>query len=192
MMKKVLSIILALVLSSSLSVTALAEKDGNVTVVGLIQNTKTDDPTVDPDGDTANPGSYDITYDTTVNWYVTENSYPAVWNDKETNPSNPNKIQNNSTSGTAVRVSLNEFTGDSVAASIASKLTLNLTGDLAAGGMGSTNLASDYIDTMNYPAPLNPGTANAWKYGFSGSYSGTLSTTALEPKYTMVLGFSFA
>lgn len=191
-MKKFISIMLTLVLLSSLSLTVLAENTGNVTVNGSLQNTKTGDPSIDPGGDPENPGAYDITFDTSVNWYVTENSYPAVWNGVTTNPSNPNKIQNNSTSGTAVKVSLNKFTGDSTAASIASKLTLNLTGDLAADGMGSTNLASDYNGTTNYTAALNPGTSNAWTYGFSGSYSGTLSTTAVTPTYIMILGFSFS
>ncbi|MGL5437287.1 MAG: hypothetical protein ACRDBO_18235 [Lachnospiraceae bacterium] len=186
-MKKLLGIVLTLVLSSSLSVTALAESSGNVTVNGSIQITR-ENPSIDPGGDTSNPGAYDITFDATVNWYVTENSHPAVWNGLATNPSNPNKIQNNST-GTAVNVSLKGFTGDSVASSIASQLTLNLTGDLAANGMGSTNLATDYSGTTNYTAALQP--EATWTYGFSGSYSGTLSTTAVTPTYTMTLGFSF-
>lgn len=191
-MKKILSFVLTLVLLSSLSVTALAEKTGNVTVNGSLQNTTTGDPSIDPDGDTDNPGSYDITFDTAVNWYVTENSYPAIWNGVTTNPSNPNKIQNNSTSGTAVSVSLKSFKGDSVATSIAGQLTLNLTGDLAADGMGATNLANAYNGTTNYTAALNPGASNAWTYGFTGNYSGTLSKTAVTPTYTMVLGFTFS
>lgn len=192
-MKKILSIVIVLALVFTLSVSAFATP-GEVTVNGHIQNTLETDPTIDPVGDPSNPGSYDVTFTSTVHWWVTEASYPSVKNGNASglDDSVQNVIQNNSTSGTAIKVSLNSFTGDTVAASIASKLTLNLTGALAANGAGSINLASDYIGTTNYTANLDPGTANAWTYGFNGTYTGTLSTTAVTPQYTMTLGFSFA
>lgn len=181
-MKKVVCIVFALVLVFSLSINTFAA-DGSVTVNGSLQNMETDDPTVGGDG------TFDVTIPTSVYWYVTNTSYPNIVDGNATGPATvTNSISNNSTTGAGYKVALVSFTGDAAATSIASQLTLNLTGDLANDGVGAINLSGGYSTRTEYTTPL--AAATPWTFGFAGTFSGPLSTTAIRPAYTMTLNFA--
>lgn len=191
-MKKLLSILLALTMLLCLSAAAFAASEGEVTVNGTIQNTRTDNPAVPDDPDDPDPGeTYDITWTATVEWYVTQNSYPEVWNTAtDTNEDDPYEITNHNESS-LIEVTFVSFEGtnqDAWDLADAGTLTLNLTGDLAL--TGDPDLSGDYDTEVTYEALMDPG--DVWAYGFSGEYSAPLSTTAIEPTYTMTLSFAFA
>lgn len=186
-MKKILCVILTLVMLFAMAVPAMAT-DGNVDVNGTIQNTDNTPPTVGVDN------TFKVTIPTAASWYVTNVSYPNVSNTitgTGISETGTNTITNNSTTGTAYEVSFVSFTtANAAATAVASSLTLNLTGNLAADGIGSQNLSAGYSTATTYTADLIPGTP--WAFGFSGTYTGTLSTTALLPTYVMTLGFALA
>jgi len=197
-MKKFLGILLALTMVFSLSVTAFAA-DGDVDVNGTI---KLQDPVLDPGGDPTNPGTdpngrtYDVTFTTTVYWWVTESTYNGTDYDVvDGNASGPatvsNQITNNNTAET-INVSFKSFEGTNTAAATlgaSGDLELYLTGDLAADGIGSQDLAADYTTATPYTATLVNGTP--WSFGFTGTYAGTPSSTAISPTYVLTLGFTF-
>ena len=181
-MKKTISIFLAMamVLSPSLSVLAAT---GNVAVDGHI-------------GTVGDPGSYDMTYTTAVHWWVTQASPTAVVDGDSSGPNAAvvNKIENNNTA-TEIKVSLVSFdpvAGDATNATLQGYLTLNLTGALANNGVGSINLSTGYTGPTNYTNLLAGGAANAWTFGFGGTYAAPTLTTSYAPAYTMALGFEFA
>jgi len=187
-MKKTICIIVASVLVFGLSISAFAETTGDIDVTGHIGTSG--DPTIDPDADPDAPDSdYDLTFSTSVHWWVTQITYPNIVNGTASGPDSSvsNKIVNNSAAD--IDVSLVSFTGDSVAQSIASNLTLYLTGNLAADSMGTTNIAGDYTGPLAYTAPL--AADSAWTYGFSGQYTAGSVNTSYTPAYVMTLGFEF-
>lgn len=200
--KKIVSIALVVVMVFSLSATAFAATEDSITVNGTIQNTNTTDPNT--------PGTstdaYDVTFTTTVYWWVTQANPTAVVDGTSTGPGAVNNIIKNESSSD-LKVSFVDFVVVSasqadVTAAVSNGLTLFLTGNLTAGigGVGSQDLASGYTPSAaipyesvaGTPIKLLPGTANQWTYGFTGTYSGSLSTTALTPQYTMTLEFDWA
>lgn len=172
-MKKLVCIIITFVLFFSLSLSVSASE--TVEVKGLIHNTETE---------------YDVTYDPTVKWFVTEASHADIWNNLDGENANCYKIINN-TNGSEIQVSLVSFTCDSIATGIAEDLDLHLTGSLGADHMEEINLANGYTDSITYTKTLESGEEKAWAYGFSGEYKEHLSTTAINPVYYMELSFEF-
>lgn len=71
------------------------------------------------------------------------------------------------------------------AVTIPGTLVLNLTDDLAKTGVIGTNGG-----TTPYSALLTKNTT--WNFSFSGTYSGSIPATALQPNYDMVLKFQVA
>ena len=192
-MKKAIGILLTMVMILSLSLPAFAAS-GDVTVDGHIGTSG--NPSTDPGGDPSAPGSYDITYSTTVHWWVTQDNPTTVVDGDSSGPNSSvvNKIQNNNTA-TEIKVSLNSFElmpGDATDTTMQDYLTLNLKGDLAADGVGSIDLSVGYTGPTTYTALLEGGAANAWTYGFGGIYGAPTLTTSYAPQYTMNLGFAFA
>jgi len=200
-MKKFLGILLALTMVFSLSVTAFAA-DGDVDVNG---NIKLQDPALDPGGDPDHPGTdpsgrtYDVTFTTTVYWWVTEATFNGTDYDVvDGNASGPatvsNKIQNNNTTtGNDIAVSFKSFTLTNTAATTlgaSGDLALYLTGDLAADGIGSQDLANGYSTATPYTADLVNGTP--WTFGFDGTYSGAPTSTGIAPTYKITLAFTWA
>ena len=197
-MKKLLSAMMAVTLALTCSITAFASATGNVDVTGHIGTSG--NPTIDPGGDPTNPGTdpgtggtYDVTFSSSVHWWVTQTSYPNVVNGDAAgaNASVVNAIQNNN-SAADVNVSFDSFVGDSAANTVDPDLTLFLTDDLAADGVGSIDLSGDYTgSSIAYTAPLQNGTS--WTFGFSGQYTPATGNvnTSYTPAYTMTLGFSF-
>lgn len=188
-MKKILSTILAIAMAFILPLTAFAATSGDVDVYGHI-GVGSLDPTL----------QVDVTFDTTVHWWVTPASYastPNVLDGDSSGPTTamPNQIVNNSAAD--MNVSFISFVGTNTdAATVASNLTLFLTGDLGADGMNSNDLAGDYSLATPYTALLtSSGTAtDTWNYGFEGQYlapGGTLSGVSLTPQYQLTLEFSF-
>jgi len=172
-MKKLICIVLTFVLFFSLSLSVSAS--GTVDVEGLIHNTATE---------------YDVEFDSTVNWYVTEASHADIWNNVDKENADCYKIINH-TNGSEIKVSLVSFTGDSVANGIAADLDLRLTGSLGEDQMKDINIANGYAGTKIYTKTLESGEEKAWAYGFSGEYKKNLSTTAINPTYDMIFGFAF-
>lgn len=195
-MKKILSVMMAAALTLTCAIPAFASS--NVDVTGHIGTNG--NPTIDPGGDPSTPGTdpgtggaYDVTFNSSVHWWVTQTSYPNVVNGDASgaNASVVNAIQNNNTAAD-VNVSFDSFIGDTVAGTVDPDLTLFLTGDLAADGVGAIDLSGDYTGTsIAYTAALQSGTN--WSFGFNGQYtpaSGSVNTS-YTPGYTMTLGFSF-
>lgn len=180
-MKTAIGIILVTAMVLSLSVSAFAAT-GDVSVDGHI-------------GTIGEPSSYDITYTTAVHWWVTQADPSHVVDGDSVGPNSSvtNTIQNNNTA-TQVKVSLDSFNlmpGDATNATMQNHLTLTLTGDLAANGVDTIDISTGYAGPTNYTALLNGGAANAWTYGFSGTYNASTLTMSYAPKYTMALGFKF-
>lgn len=185
-MKKTIGILLAMAMILSLSISAFAQS-GDVTVKGHIGTLG--DPNIGPDG------TYDITYNTAVHWWVTQANPTTVVNGDSNGPDATvvNRIQNNNTA-TRIAVSLDSFNlkaGDAEDTTMQGYLTLNLTGDLAEGAMAATDISTGYTGPFNYTATLDGGSENAWKYGFGGTYNAPVLTTSYAPQYTMTLGFTF-
>lgn len=197
-MKKILSIVLVLTMVFSLTISAYAAT-GDVDVYGTIV---LQDPKIDPGGDPSNPGSdpetgraYDVTYHTAVYWWVTEETYNGtdydVVDGDAYGPDEDvvNEIQSNIEDD--IYVSFIGFAGDTVADGIADDLELYLTKDLAKDGVEVLELSGGYEDgAIAYEDPLEYGIN--WEFGFTGSYDGAPTATAISPTYTMTLGFSFA
>lgn len=183
-MKRTLSIILALVLLFSLSLTAFATTSSNVDVNGHIGTQG--DPSVDPTDPT-----YDIVLSTSVHWWVTQNNPGVIVDGTSSGPGTVNNLIRNNKNGTTINVTFDEFAlvaGD--AEDVADDLTLFLTGDLAEDDVGDEDLSNGYSSTsIPYTTQLIYGTD--WTFGFTGTYSGELATTMLAPAYTMTLGFAF-
>jgi len=195
--KKILSVMMAAALAFTCSIPVFASAAGNVDVTGHIGTNG--NPTVDPGGDPTTPGTdpggntYDVTFNTSVHWWVTQTSYPNVVDGDASGPNATvvNAIQNNN-AAVDVNVSFDSFTGDTVANTVDPDLTLYLTGDLAADSVGAIDLSGDYAGpSIAYTAPLVNGTN--WTYGFSGQYTPASASvnTSYTPAYTMTLGFSF-
>lgn len=188
-MKKIISLGLAavMVLTMSLGVFA-APTAGNVPVDGTIQNTSSGGPSVGP------ANTFDVQIPTSVSFYVTQNTYPAVFNvDAATDTLNPNSIINNNTMGLTYKMCLTNFAasggGAADSATVASDLTLNLTGDLAAAPMTGIDLSGGATNSTYYTGALVSGTP--WTFGFTGTYTNTLTTTGYFPTYTMDLDIDF-
>ena len=138
--------------------------------------------------------SYQVSFSTAdVEWYVTENSWPNVWNTASSNlNTTPYWIQNNS-NGIAYEVELESFVGtNGDAAAIAGDLVLYFTGNLAADGMNTTNLSGGFTSGTTYTDALLSGASNRWEYGFTGTYNEPLTTTGYSPEYTLTVNFSIA
>lgn len=192
-MKKLLSLALAVVMIFALSITALAATQGDVDVEGHIGIQS--DPIIGPD-DPTDPlyNTYNVTFSTAVHWWVTEAAPTTVVDGDSIGPgSASNRIENRS-SGTTIDVTLDAFTPGVTAdnAAVDPFLTLSLTGDLAMTGSPDLVAAgAGYTGPYTYTSSLLYGAGNAWTYGFTGTYSGTLTTAGYAPVYTMTLGFTF-
>lgn len=194
-MKKFICILLSLIMVLSLTVISVLAADGEVEVNG---NIILQDPTIGSDTD-PNGRTYDVTFGTTVYWWVTEATFNGTnYNVVDGNSSGPNttvlnKIVNNA-AGNDIRVSLKSFTLTNTAASTlgaSGDLTLYLTGDLANNGIGTQDLANGYVpeSPVTYTADLVNGTP--WVFGFTGTYYGTPTSAGLTPTYRITLGFSW-
>lgn len=190
MMKKTISLLLTVMLIFAVSLSALAaepnggpadrDKGGKVEVNGKIGVEKV---------------SYKITYSAKVNWYVTENSYPNVWNGITKDTANPNIIKNDSNS-MEYSVTLKNITQTNAdAKTVAKNLKLYLTGNLVEKPLSAnTNISGGWSvnrDNMTaYTGTLIPG--KDWSYGFTGTYDTWLNSKTYTPTYTMNLSFALA
>lgn len=188
-MKKIISLGLAAIMVLTMSIGVFAAPTvGNVPVAGTIQNTSSGGPSVGP------ANTFDVQIPSGVQFWVTQNTYPAVFNvDAAADTPNPNSIINNNTGGLTYKMCLTNFAasgaGAAAAATVASDLTLNLTGDLAAAPLTGVNLSGGYTNATYYTGTLVQGTP--WTFGFTGSYANTLSTTGYFPTYTLDLDIDF-
>lgn len=199
-MKKILSIAIAILLVSTMSISAFAtysfdtptydnlQPEGladDITVPGWgyigLDGAITPDP--DPDEKPVVIPDPDMTYiDVSV---PVQFLWAAFESNKSATPSNivsPTYNLINNSDDVNLEVSLDSFTatgGDTLP--VGSTLVLNLTGNLA-----KTNIVGGAAST--YSSKL---LAEAtWTFGISGVYTGSYGAAAVQPKYAMVLGFA--
>ncbi|MGL6200678.1 MAG: hypothetical protein ACRC3H_17250 [Lachnospiraceae bacterium] len=172
-MKKLICIIITFVLFFSLSLSVSAEtSSGPVTVTGELYHNQTE---------------YNVTYSSSVCWFVTEKSDKKVWNNADKENVNCYTIINNN-KFTGIDVTFDSFTcGEGAADDIKDDLDLFLSGDLGADNMNKEHLEEGCTKKHTYSEPLTAD--KAWTYGFTGEYTSYLNKTAIKPVYYLNLSF---
>ena len=152
-----------LVLSSGSTMVSAVDMDNRVNVNGSIGL----DPATPPET------LISITYSPDAMWAVTETNR---------NVTSASYTIENTSATTNLEITLKEFS-QTLPQQAIPELTLNLTGDLHADGIGDNIVG--YTGNTPYTAKLDAG--NTWTYGFSGAYTGNIPGTSLQPTYDMVL-----
>lgn len=195
-MKKFLCILLSLIMVPSITAVPVLAADGDVDVNG---NIILQDPTIGS-GTDSNGRSYDVTFTTTVYWWVTEDTFNGTDYDVvDGNASGPATVtnsitNNNTTTGNDIAVSFKSFALTNTAATTlgaSGDLALYLTGDLANNGIGTQDLANGYVPETPITFTANLVNGTPWTFGFTGTYSGMPTSAGLTPTYRITLGFSW-